>query len=108
MLASAAIKPKYTVIIGTVQGDLHDIGKNLISMMWRGAGFAVIDLGTNVSPERYLAAAQEHQAHIIGLSALLTTTMPAMMTDALRIPRFISSLPSSSRVPRPRPRPWRW
>ena len=78
LLASAGIKPKYTVIIGTVQGDLHDIGKNLISMMWRGAGFAVIDLGTNVNPERYVTAAQEHQAHIVGLSALLTTTMPAM------------------------------
>jgi 5-methyltetrahydrofolate--homocysteine methyltransferase len=78
LLASAGIKPKYTVIIGTVQGDLHDIGKNLISMMWRGAGFAVIDLGTNVPPDRYVAAAKEHQAHIVGLSALLTTTMPAM------------------------------
>ena len=78
LLASAGIKPKYTVIIGTVQGDLHDIGKNLISMMWRGAGFAVVDLGTNVSPERYVTAAQEHKAHIVGLSALLTTTMPAM------------------------------
>jgi 5-methyltetrahydrofolate--homocysteine methyltransferase len=78
LLAAAGIKPKYTVIIGTVQGDLHDIGKNLISMMWRGAGFAVVDLGTNVPPDRYLAAAQEHKAHIVGLSALLTTTMPAM------------------------------
>jgi 5-methyltetrahydrofolate--homocysteine methyltransferase len=78
LLATAGIKPKYTAIIGTVQGDLHDIGKNLISMMWRGANFAVVDLGTNVSPERYLAAAKEHQAHIVGLSALLTTTMPAM------------------------------
>ena len=78
LLAQAGIKPKYTAIIGTVQGDLHDIGKNLISMMWRGANFAVVDLGTNVSPEKYLAAAQEHKAHIVGLSALLTTTMPAM------------------------------
>lgn len=78
LLAAAGIKPKYTVIVGTVQGDLHDIGKNLISMMWRGAGFAVVDLGTNVSPEKYLAAAQEHKAHLVGLSALLTTTMPAM------------------------------
>ncbi|MCX6945807.1 MAG: corrinoid protein [Verrucomicrobiota bacterium] len=78
LLATAGIKPKYTALIGTVQGDLHDIGKNLISMMWRGANFAVVDLGTNVSPERYLAAAQEHKANIIGLSALLTTTMPAM------------------------------
>jgi 5-methyltetrahydrofolate--homocysteine methyltransferase len=78
MLALAGIKPKYTALIGTVQGDLHDIGKNLISMMWRGANFAVVDLGTNVSPERYLAAAKEHNANLVGLSALLTTTMPAM------------------------------
>jgi 5-methyltetrahydrofolate--homocysteine methyltransferase len=78
LLAAAGIKPKYTVVVGTVQGDLHDIGKNLISMMWKGAGFAVVDLGTNVPPEKYLAAAQEHKAHIVGLSALLTTTMPAM------------------------------
>ena len=78
VLVAAGIKPKYTVVIGTVQGDLHDIGKNLISMMWRGAGFAVIDLGTNVSPQKYLEAAREHQAHVVGLSALLTTTMPAM------------------------------
>jgi len=78
LLAKAGITPKYTVIIGTVQGDLHDIGKNLISMMWRGANFAVVDLGTNVSAERYLSAAREHKANLIGLSALLTTTMPAM------------------------------
>jgi len=78
LLATAGIKPKYTALIGTVQGDLHDIGKNLISMMWRGANFAVVDLGTNVPPERFLAAAQEHKVHLIGLSALLTTTMPAM------------------------------
>ena len=78
MLASAGIKPKYTALIGTVQGDLHDIGKNLISMMWRGANFAVVDLGTNVSPDRYVAAAKEHKANLVGLSALLTTTMPAM------------------------------
>jgi len=78
MLASAGIKPKYTALIGTVQGDLHDIGKNLISMMWRGANFAVVDLGTNVSPEKYVAAAKEHKANLVGLSALLTTTMPAM------------------------------
>ena len=84
LLASAGIKPKYTAIIGTVQGDLHDIGKNLISMMWRGANFAVVDLGTNVSPERYLAAAKEHKANLVGLSALLTTTMPAMK-DTVRI-----------------------
>lgn len=78
MLAEAGVKPKYTVVVGTVQGDLHDIGKNLISMMWKGAGFAVVDLGTNVAPQQYLEAAKEHSAHLVGLSALLTTTMPAM------------------------------
>jgi 5-methyltetrahydrofolate--homocysteine methyltransferase len=78
LLAAAGVKPKYTAVIGTVQGDLHDIGKNLVSTMWRGANFAVVDLGTNVTPERYVAAAREHKAQIVGLSALLTTTMPAM------------------------------
>jgi len=78
LLAKAGIKPKYTAIIGTVQGDLHDIGKNLVAMMWKGANINVIDLGANVAPEKYLAAAREHNAHIVGLSALLTTTMPAM------------------------------
>jgi len=78
LLAQAGIKPKYTAVIGTVQGDLHDIGKNLVSTMWRGANFAVVDLGTNVAPDRYVAAAREHGAQIVGLSALLTTTMPAM------------------------------
>lgn len=80
LLLSAGIKPKYTSVIGTVQGDLHDIGKNLIATMWKGAGFNVIDLGTNVPPEKYLAVARENHADIIGLSALLTTTMPAMRT----------------------------
>ncbi|MDI1250983.1 MAG: corrinoid protein [Lacunisphaera sp.] len=78
LLAKAGIKPKYTVVIGTVQGDLHDIGKNLVAMMWKGANFAVVDLGTNVSADRYVAAAREHNANVVGLSALLTTTMPAM------------------------------
>jgi len=78
-LAKAGIVPKYTAIIGTVQGDLHDIGKNLVAMMWKGANFRVIDLGTNVEPQRFLAAAREHDADLIGLSALLTTTMPAMV-----------------------------
>ena len=78
LLAAAGIRPKYTALIGTAQGDLHDIGKNLVAMMWRGANFQVIDLGTNVSPERYVAAAREHRPHLVGISALLTTTMPAM------------------------------
>jgi 5-methyltetrahydrofolate--homocysteine methyltransferase len=86
LLVQAGIKPKFTAVIGTVKGDLHDIGKNLVAMMWRGANFGVIDLGTNVAPEKFAAAAKEHNADIIGLSALLTTTMPAMRTtvDAVR------------------------
>jgi 5-methyltetrahydrofolate--homocysteine methyltransferase len=78
LLAKAGIKPKNTAVIGTVQGDLHDIGKNLVGMMWKGANIAVVDLGTNVPPERFVAAAREHRANIVGLSALLTTTMPSM------------------------------
>jgi 5-methyltetrahydrofolate--homocysteine methyltransferase len=78
ILADSGVKAKYTVVVGTVQGDLHDIGKNLVSMMWKGAGFEVVDLGTNVSPDQYLEAAKEHNPDLIGLSALLTTTMPAM------------------------------
>lgn len=78
LLVKAGIKPAFTAIIGTVQGDLHDIGKNLVAMMWKGANFGVVDLGTNVSPEKFAAAAKEHNARIVGLSALLTTTLPAM------------------------------
>jgi 5-methyltetrahydrofolate--homocysteine methyltransferase len=77
-LLAAGIKPKYTAIIGTVEGDLHDIGKNLVATMWKGSGFEVVDLGVNVSPESFLAAIDEHKPDIVGLSALLTTTMPAM------------------------------
>lgn len=77
-LIEAGIKPKYKAIIGTVEGDLHDIGKNLVATMWKGAGFDVIDLGVNVAPATFVDAIEEHQPHILGLSALLTTTMPAM------------------------------
>lgn len=80
LLADAGIKPKYTAVIGTVQGDLHDIGKNLVAMMLKGANFGIVDLGTNVPPEKFVAAAKEHGTHLICLSALLTTTMPAMKT----------------------------
>lgn len=66
------------MVIGTVKGDIHDIGKNLVSMMMEGAGFEVIDLGINNSVEKYLAAIEEHQPEILGMSALLTTTMPYM------------------------------
>jgi 5-methyltetrahydrofolate--homocysteine methyltransferase len=84
-LVEAGHKPTATAVIGTVQGDLHDIGKNLVGMMWKGANIGVIDLGTNVSPEKFVAAAKEHDAQIIGLSALLTTTMPSMKTTVQAI-----------------------
>jgi len=69
---------KGTVVIGAVKGDLHDIGKNLVALMLEGAGFTVVDLGTDVSPEAFVAAAKEHDADIVGMSALLVTTMPNM------------------------------
>jgi 5-methyltetrahydrofolate--homocysteine methyltransferase len=77
-LASADIKAKGTIIIGTVKGDIHDIGKNLVSMMLECAGFSVIDLGVDVSKDKFLAAAEKYQAHIVALSALLSTTMAEM------------------------------
>lgn len=87
ILVKAGIRPEHTAVIGTVQGDLHDIGKNLVAMMWRGAHFNVVDLGTNVPPDKFVEAAKEHNAGLVGLSALLTTTMPAMKETvaALRI-----------------------
>lgn len=66
------------VVIGTVKGDLHDIGKNLVSMMMESAGFEVMDLGVDIDPEKFVAAIKDHNASIVGLSALLTTTMPMM------------------------------
>lgn len=77
-LVEAGIKPKFKALIGTVEGDLHDIGKNLVATMWKGAGFEVVDLGVNVSASKFVEAAAEHRPHLVGLSALLTTTMPAM------------------------------
>lgn len=78
VLTKSGIEPMGTVIIGTVQGDLHDIGKNLVGMMAEGAGFKVVDLGVDVSPAKFVEAAQQHKAQIIGMSALLTTTMTRM------------------------------
>lgn len=69
-----------TVVIGTVQGDLHDIGKNLVAVMLEGGGFDVVDLGTDVSPSQVVAAIREHRPQLVGLSALLTTTMLSMPT----------------------------
>jgi 5-methyltetrahydrofolate--homocysteine methyltransferase len=78
VLVKAGIRPEHTAVIGTIKGDLHDIGKNLVAMMWKGANIEVIDLGTNVTPERFVEAAREHAAQIVGISALLTTTMVGM------------------------------
>jgi 5-methyltetrahydrofolate--homocysteine methyltransferase len=77
-LASAGVKAKATVCVGTVKGDLHDIGKNLVCMMLEGAGYEVVDLGVNVDTEKFISAVQESGAQLLGLSALLTTTMGAM------------------------------
>lgn len=78
MLVAAGVKPEFTALIGTVEGDLHDIGKNLVGMMWKGANIHVIDLGTNVTAARFIEGIVQHKPNLIGLSALLTTTMPAM------------------------------
>jgi 5-methyltetrahydrofolate--homocysteine methyltransferase len=78
LLVAAGIKPEHTAVIGTVEGDLHDIGKNLVSMMWKGGNIEVIDLGVNVPPAKFVEAVKQRQPKLVGLSALLTTTMPAM------------------------------
>jgi len=78
LLVDAGIEPEHTAVIGTIQGDLHDIGKNLVGMMWKGANIRVIDLGTDVRPARFVEAVREHDARIVGISALLTTTMVNM------------------------------
>ena len=78
LLAETGAKPVGKMVIGTVKGDIHDIGKNLVGMMMEGAGFDVIDLGINNSVENYLEALDEHRPDILGMSALLTTTMPYM------------------------------
>jgi len=78
LLAETGVEPIGKIVIGTVKGDIHDIGKNLVSMILEGAGFDVIDLGINTPVEKYLAALEEHKPEILGMSALLTTTMPYM------------------------------
>jgi 5-methyltetrahydrofolate--homocysteine methyltransferase len=86
LLTARGDKPVGRVAIGTVKGDLHDIGKNLVASLLEGGGFEVIDLGVNVAPEKFIATVNEKQANIIAMSALLTTTMPGMKTtiDALK------------------------
>jgi corrinoid protein of di/trimethylamine methyltransferase len=86
LLVASGQKLSVRVVIGTVKGDLHDIGKNIVASMLEGSGFEVIDLGTDVSPEMFVAAVEERRPHIVCMSALLTVTMPAMKTtiDALK------------------------
>jgi corrinoid protein of di/trimethylamine methyltransferase len=86
LLAAGGVKPTARVVLGTVKGDLHDIGKNLVGAMLEGGGYEVIDLGVNVPPEQFVAAVKEKKPDIVAMSALLTTTMPAMKTtlDALQ------------------------
>ena len=79
LLAQEGVQQVGTVVVGTVAGDLHDIGKNLVAMMLEGAGFKIIDLGTDVSPEKFVAAVKEHKPDIIGMSALLTTTTKSII-----------------------------
>lgn len=78
LLVAQGVEPIGKVVMGTVKGDLHDIGKNLVSMMLEGAGFEVIDLGTDTSPEKFIEAINQHQPQLMGMSAMLTTTMPNM------------------------------
>jgi len=103
LLAHSGYKAAHTAVIGTVEGDLHDIGKNLVAMMWKGANIEVIDLGVNVPAAAFAAAVVEHRPHLVGMSALLTTTMPRMneAVDAVW-PRARRSR-SSSAAPRSRP-----
>ena len=90
LLAETGAKPVGTVVIGTVKGDIHDIGKNLVGMMMEGAGFDVYDIGINNSVEDYFSALERHNPDILGMSALLTTTMPYMkvVIDALKDQRM--------------------
>lgn len=100
LLAKEGIQPKGAVVIGTVRGDLHDIGKNIVAMMLKGAGYRIVDLGIDVSAEKFVSAAKENKANIIALSALLTTTMIGMKSiveavreSGLSIPVIIGGAP---------------
>ncbi|MCX6566416.1 MAG: corrinoid protein [Candidatus Aminicenantes bacterium] len=100
LLIKEGIEPKGCVVIGTVKGDLHDIGKNLVAMMLKGAGFKIVDLGADVAPEKFVEAAKAHQANVVALSALLTTTMvqmktviSALQTAGLNVPVIVGGAP---------------
>jgi len=94
------IEPKGSVVIGTVKGDLHDIGKNLVAMMLKGAGYKIVDLGADVTPEKFIDAARESKADVVALSALLTTTMiqmksviQALVNAGLSVPVIVGGAP---------------
>jgi 5-methyltetrahydrofolate--homocysteine methyltransferase len=93
-LAEAGVKPAATAAIGTVRGDLHDIGKNLVAIMLEGAGFEVVDLGVDVTPEQFVAVCRARLIHVVGLSALLTTTMPAMADIIRRLREEVHPTPA--------------
>jgi len=92
LLLEAGVEPEFTAVIGTVQGDLHDVGKGLVAMMWTAAGFEVIDLGTDVAPDTFAAAAAAHDADLVGVSALITTTM-AVMRDSVEAVKGATEIP---------------
>jgi len=92
-LAKAGVKPEATAIIGTVRGDLHDIGKNLVATMLEGAGFEVSDLGGDVPPEKFIEAGTQRKGHVGAMSALLTTTMPMMEESVKKIRASVQPTP---------------
>lgn len=94
------VEPKGLVVIGTVKGDLHDIGKNLVAMMLKGAGYKIVDLGADVAPEKFIDAARTNKASVVALSALLTTTMvqmksiiQALQASGLKVPVIVGGAP---------------
>ena len=100
LLVKAKVQPRGTVVIGTVKGDLHDIGKNLVAMMLRGNGYKIVDMGIDVSPEKFVEAARSSNASVVACSALLTTTMvqmkaivEALRAAGLKIPVVIGGAP---------------
>lgn len=93
-LAKAGVKPEATAIIGTVRGDLHDIGKNLVATMLEGAGFEVIDLGVDVPPEKFVEVCLSRKVDVVALSALLTTTMPMMEQSVKKLKTEVQPTPA--------------
>jgi len=93
-LLAEGVPSRGKVVLGTVRGDLHDIGKTLVGIMLRSAGYDIVDLGTGVEPERFVEVAQEHDARVVGVSALLTTTMPVMreVTDLVKERKLSESI----------------